>query len=313
MQVVNCVTTLCDIYEDYCGEENELITFQYLRLLLENQNFKLQDPRDLYPVFSVILKFGQAIDTPFKKRSFVNILNLCQGESIARVGFPPIQLDFKPIISFIQNAKPHEFKVSIVEVNDNMAVARAAYAIDQLTCEGIGFSFGERIYKKLLESQACFAVVVKNESDEIVGATLGTLLHVRVGKVAIKTFHFVMCARRANYPGIQLVEMLKPFEEMITKRHQPDCISLNVHLGNVKAVNLYSKAGFVENEKHVNDFGQEQSFMVKNKSNVSSLPKAEAVFKAFVDLEIETLGAFEGYTSMIGVYATKAFNSIRYT
>lgn len=312
MQVINPVTTQCDIYEDYCRVVDELITFQSLRPLFENKDFKLKQPRDLYPYFADILKFAKNINNTAKKEHFIRILKFCQGEIISRVGYPPVTLDFNPIISLIRNVvKPHSFKASIVNTKDDREVACAAYALDQLSSEGIGFSFGEKIYKRMIESNVGLCAVVKNENHEIVGATFGSLLTLNQG--ALKTFHFWMCARKANYPGINLIEMLKPFEKDVIDRFSPDCISLNVDVAGPAAYTLYKEAGFEEVEKKINAFSTDQSFMVKKITSITDTPKPDAVFETLVEQGINTMGTLDGYTSMIGVYATKFFRDIWYT
>lgn len=239
--------TDCEVFYTLCSEE-EKPAFSKIRQLVDEKPCKLGKARHLYDFYQKALSFGQQLGGE-KKNSYLQLLLNNHGKYIPRVGAPPLPLDFFPIINALAGkATPIADPVIVDSKNDDQ-INEAAKALDQLSYEGVGRSFGVRVYKAIIRSDAGFCSIIRNEEEDIIGGLLGTL--VKIEGVAV--LHLWICARKANYPKNEIATKFFSLGDSVIKKYQPDFISLEVEEDN-KVKNLYEQLGFEKIDSRYSPF-----------------------------------------------------------
>lgn len=293
----------CDKFAAICTHQ-ERITFTKFRVILEDTAYKVNKARDIYPFYVDIQKFSLAItNDSLKTRKFKKLLNKAQNKSILRVGTYSYQLDFTPILE--KTLICHQF--NIVDAKDSIQVSEAAQALDQLSYEGIGESFGIFVHKTMIESKESLCLVARNPHNQIIGSLFGTYVEL---EESIRVFHLWITVRKANHPCIGFWEKCYPtFEKSLMEIFKPDYITLNVDEDNISAFNLYQKSGFKEVEKKYNKITQTNAYhMVKSLTPKEKLPSGVEITKAIEKQAFRHLGLFSGLIYMTYFYGMKVFN-----
>ena len=287
-------------FEKLCSQD-EISCLKNLHSAFYNPNYKLQNARDLHLIYSQTIKIIQSISQNAEaKHQFIEILQSANGKLISRLGLPKVSLDFSPIIEATNQEREITCKsLEIINSEDPIKVIEAAEAIDQLSYEGVGRTFGVSIYKKMIESNSHSCLLAKNEQNQILGCLFGTLVELK--EPSLRIFHFWICARKATYPGIHLI---KKFEENLNSFinfHNPDYFSLTVDHDNHTAIELYCNAGFINIEKTYNNFSKKEAFFMVKKitNNEKELPHQAEVTEAITQLSLQTLGYFSALVSQI--------------
>lgn len=291
-------------FEEQCPE-SQVQSLINLKEAFNNPNYKLKNARDLHLIYSYALKIIQSVagDLDAKKK-IIEILKYGNGKLISRIGLPKIGLDFSPLIEAANEDRNINCNsLEIVNSEDPIKVIEAAEAIDQLSYEGVGRTFGVKIYKKMIESNFHSCLLAKNENNQIIGCLFGTLVELK--EPSLRVFHFWICARKATYPGIHLVEKIAEYLNNLSEEliyiHNPDYLSLLVDHDNHKAFELNCKAGFIKIEDAYNSFSKKDaSFMVKKMTKEEKeFPHEADVTEAVTQLSLETLGYFSALVSKI--------------
>ncbi len=302
-------------FEGQCPEKAKQL-FDDIRPSLERSSYKLEKPSDLYTIYTKALKIGETFESQDStaKQCFIEILKAAKGKWLSRVGATGCMLDFTPIIERINESKQIvDYSLKIIDNNNFLEANEAAQAIDHLSNEGVGWSFGVEVLKTIIQSPSACCIIATDQMGHSIGSLFGTLIELQQQSSSLKVLHIWLCARKANYPGIHFIEMLKSLETDVVQRFSPDFFSLSVDVANSMVCELYKNAGFVEVERKYNSFTNSQTaYMVKDLQNEqNSKPSRQAVYDEINKQARSMLGA-TGMMRVMQFKITKLVNGILY-
>ncbi|WP_068471480.1 hypothetical protein [Candidatus Protochlamydia phocaeensis] len=261
-------------FDTFCNELKQRLLEKQPHLFPNNGP---QTTQDIYQLPMALIKIAQTAEKEFKDR-IVEVLEQHPTMEIMRTYFPPVHLDFIPIINFIKERTLPELLCNVIEPNK---LDEAAEAMDMLSYEGFGWTFGRRTYKAILQSSESLCVLARDKTtNKIVGFALGSLVETPVMTSEVKNlkiFHIWLCVRSASYPKAQFIKNLETIRETALQKFKPDILSLSVNDTNVSVRRLYENAGFQpEGESSYNEFSQEQAqwMVCRISENTYSIDKA---------------------------------------
>lgn len=300
IQSLNSFIQLCN--------DNEKTNFQKIQMLFEANPCKLQKSRHLHEFYLRALYFGKNLDSE-QQSSFIELLKENQGKKIYRIGADSISLNFDPIISILKNQSHLIVKSEIVDRNNVNAVKEAACALDLLSYEGVGRTFGIDFYQAIIRSNDGLCAIVKDQ-NQIIGGMLGTVLEIKGNRI----FHFWFGARKANYPGNKIIKDFFSCISNMANQMNLDLFTLSVETEN-KAINIYTRLGFVQHETVFSSFNRANThFMIKKLRDVNdlSLPSSEELNIKIKQQIFNILGKMNAMVWGVKFLAKQKLNDLLY-
>lgn len=267
----------------------------------------LAKARELHSIYSEVFKSVQTRSD----ENWIEFLKNQNERAINRIGAPPIRLNFSPLIEYVTNVNHPPIVIEVVDRADANAVIKAAHAIDRLSMEGVGHSFGWEIYKKVLESKISMCFLAHSE-ENIVGCLLGTRIPL---DPETTVFHVWTWIKGASHPYIRLVKEFQQYIEDKQIDFEADFLSLCVDEGNSTAKNRYENFGFEVQSAKYNKYTNERSFFMAKRltqDKEKEVPLFDIVNDAIEHQTSQLFGIFEGLR-LLGIYKiNELFNQFRY-
>lgn len=288
--------------------------FMQLQKYLGRDDWKLAAPRNIVKIYALVPKITRKLASDKSlEQSFITILEASNGKPVIRRGAPTITLDFTPLIERIKESKidePMNLEVSYVNRNDLKTIKKAAEAIDRLSEENLGHSFGRIVYEKMIQSDAGLCLVAEDPAGNVIGCLFGALTMVDTSRV----FHFWTCVRKANCPEIRLVEQFAKFEQAIADAFDAEFLTLSVDVGNESAARLYEEKGYLEVEQERRErLNEPTRFMVKKLTLESKQPPGKETTVAAITEQVKKTVGLAGTVNMMIFLAKQKIRPVMYS
>lgn len=202
-----------------------------------------------YQIFSTALKITRIIsELESLKELWFEILN--QGSFTVSVPDKPVHsYNFQSIMQLGLKGEEN-FKIDIFMVDrEENDLCRLSKDIDCIANEALGGTPGAVFFENMLKDPHSVCLLAQHENT-IVGCLYGNSIHIdRKEKQAINVLHLRFIGRKADYPSINFIQLLKDNEKKIYKKFpELDYLSLCVVVENTHALQHYQELGFLSGE-----------------------------------------------------------------